>query len=144
MALSASTPLRITAADKVSRHNYPMVASAQVYQGSALGFSAGNVRALTAGDGFAGFSTEEKLNTSTAGEKTIEAITRGVLEEVSITGATGVINCIPPNNDVYMSDDGTFTLTIGSNTKIGHIIGYNASTGKFSVYFEAIGWRSNT
>lgn len=144
MALSQSTARNIKEATNISFRSHAVKASATIYQGAALGFSAGAARPLTAGDPFAGFALEDRSGGSTDGATSVRAVLSGILSGISVTGATGLANIVAPNNDVFASDDGTFTLTIGSNSKIGHIVAYNSAEGTFDVFFEAFCFRSNT
>ena len=75
----------------------------------------GYARALVAGDTFFGFADENTDNSAgSAGDIRVRCRQKGRIQltvpSVAIT-SVGVA--------VYASDDGTFTLTVGSNTKIG-------------------------
>lgn len=98
----------------------PMLASAEIFRGSAVGLSSGYARALTAGDAFQGFADAyAKETTGVNGAKNINVITRGLVE---ITLASVAVTDV--GNAVYMSDDGTFTQTKGSNSFVGNIYRY--------------------
>lgn len=114
-------------------HEFPVIASDIIYQGAAVGDNAsGYARPLVAGDPFRGFA-ELKADNSTgaAGDIDVRCRTRGRIKlAISSLAITDV------GKDVYASDDNTFTLTQGSNTRIGHVVAW-ISTGygiiKFSV-----------
>lgn len=145
MALSAATQRTITQKDASAYHTVPVKASSVIYKGGAVSLtSAGVANALVAAEAFAGFADQNATGGTANGDVYVRVCTRGIMSGLSITGATGYINLVAPNNDVFMSDDNTFTLTISGNTKVGHIVGYDAAAGTFSIYFEGFGYRSNT
>lgn len=116
---------------------YDVVNADICYQGGFAGLSSGNARPLNAGDSFLGVFKERIDNSGgAAGAERILVITEGVLKEVAVAGATGKTNI---NAQVYAPDDNpaSLTLTIGSNTCIGHIQSYNPTSGKFDVKFRA-------
>ena len=106
---------------------YPVVASDIIYQGAAVGENAsGYARPLVAGDAFLGFATSQADNsTGSAGDITVACETRGRYR-LTVAGATAVTANDQPI--VYASDDDTFTLTEGSNTPIGRVVKWLAST----------------
>lgn len=113
---------------------YPVVASDIIYEGAAVGMSAGNARPLTAGDPFLGFAEAKVDNSSgSAGDKRVRVKRRGQVQ-IPVTGVTGITDV---GDDVYASDDDTFTLTESTNTRIGTVTRY-VSTGVAVVEFEAV------
>lgn len=129
MALSADTKRVFELGEQTT---VPVKASAQIYIGSAVGFTSGYARSLTAGDDFAGFALENKLGT-TDGAVTCQVSTHG---QVSLAITSIAVTDI--GKPVYASDDGTFTLTQGSNSKIGTVSRWVA-TGTAIVRYQAQG-----
>ncbi|HEU4708752.1 MAG TPA: hypothetical protein VFS17_05515 [Methylophilaceae bacterium] len=114
-------------------HNFPVIAADIIYQGAAVGDNgSGYARPLQAGDPFRGFADDKADNsTGAAGDVTVRTRTRGRIKlAISSLAITDV------GKDVFASDDDTFTLTQGSNTRIGHVVGW-IETGYGIVEFEA-------
>lgn len=110
----------------------PVVASDIIYKGAAVGDNgSGYARPLTAGDPFRGFADYQVDNSDgAAGDKYVRCRTHGYIElSISSLAITDV------GKDVYASDDDTFTLTQGTNTRIGYVHAFIES-GKGVVYFE--------
>lgn len=128
--LSADKPRSFEQGDYA---DYPVVASDIIYQGSALGWSSGEVRPLVAGDKFAGFSLAQCDNSAgSAGDKLVKVMRRGYIL-LPITGdADG-----DEGQAVYASDDDTFTLVgKASNTRIGILVRYDSTTTLGLVQFD--------
>lgn len=120
MALSTNTP-RTFCTDGVA--DFAVAASSTIYEGSLLGLASGYVRALQAGDVFVGVSTEYIDNSAgSAGDKRVHAYTTRPFE-MALSGVA-VTDIGAP---VYASDDGTLTLTEGSNSLVGYV--ENVETG---------------
>jgi len=98
---------------------YPVAAGANIFEGAAIGENAaGYARALQAGDKFLGFCLFPVDNTAgLAGAERVEVRTSGNVR-LAVIGSAITSNDRPA---VYASDDGTFTLTVGSNSKIGYV-----------------------
>lgn len=131
--LSENTPR----AYQVGEHEeYPVRASSRIYEGAAVGEdAAGYARPLTAGDAFLGFAVFEANNSAgLAGAIRTEVKKKGNIV-VDVVGTSITSNDRPA---VYASDDGTFTLTVGSNTKIGYVSRWISGT-KCVVEFDARG-----
>ena len=115
-------------------HNdIPVIASDIIYQGAAVGDNgSGYARPLVAGDPFRGFALEKADNSDgSAGDINVRVITWGKVKlEISGLAITDV------GKDVYASDDDTFTLTQGSNTRIGFVSRW-VSDGVGIVAFKA-------
>jgi hypothetical protein len=108
-------------------NDLPVIASDIIYEGAAVGENAsGYSRPLVAGDPFQGFALRQADNSSgSAGDINVRLQSSGKCR-LTVAGATAITaNDFPP---VYASDDGTFTLTAGSNTLIGNIHRWIAST----------------
>jgi predicted RecA/RadA family phage recombinase len=97
----------------------PIEASAVIYEGAAVGENgSGYARQLVAGDPFRGFAVRKVDNSAgAAAAKTIELNRKGVIK-LPITS----VAFTDEGKSVYCSDSATFTLTKGSNTRIGYII----------------------
>jgi hypothetical protein len=131
--LAADAPRQYALGDQ---EDYPMIASDIIYQGAAVGENAsGYARPLAAADPFLGFAENTVDNSSgAAGAKTVRVRTRGVIR-LTVAGATAITA-----NDraaVYASDDNTFTLTATSNSLIGYVRRWLASTDCL-VEFDAL------
>lgn len=136
MALSANTGRRYTLAGPHANISRAVAASARIYQGSAVGDNgSGYARPLTAGDVFLGFSTSTEYNNSSgsAGDLVAELVGEGIVHGVAVTGASAIDDV---NEPVYLSDDGTFTLSSSGNSLIGKVVGFNSSTS-FDVFFQS-------
>lgn len=108
--------------------------TSQIYEGSAVGSSAGYARALVAGDIFLGFAMENVLGLASDGLVNVRVRAKG-RAQLSVTSVA--VTDIGKN--VYASDDGTFTLDPGfSNSVIGKVHRY-VSSGVAIVDFAAQG-----
>jgi len=131
--LSADAPRQYGVGDY---DDYPVVASDIIYQGAAVGENgSGYARPLQAGDVFLGFAEGKVDNSSgSAGDKHVRVKTRGVVR-LTVAGATAITGNDRPI--VYASDDATFTLTASTNTPIGRLRRWIASTDAM-VEFDAM------
>lgn len=114
-------------------HDFPVIATDIIYGGAAVGDNgSGYARPLQAGDPFRGFADYRADNaTGSAGDQYVRCRTRGRIKlAISSLAITDV------GKDVFASDDATFTLTQGANTRIGHVVAW-ISTGYGIVEFEA-------
>lgn len=116
--LAANTPRVFELGDE---NHIPAVAADIIYEGAAVGDNAsGYGRPLVAGDPFRGFALEKCDNAAgSAGDKNIKVRRFG---DVQLTISSIAITDV--GKDVYASDDNTFTLTKGSNTRIGYVKRY--------------------
>lgn len=107
--------------------DYPVIASDIIYQGAAVGENAsGYARPLAAADPFLGFALSKADNSAgSAGDIKVKVLTRGKVR-LTVAGATAVTANDRPI--VYASDDATFTLTASTNTPIGRVYKWLAST----------------
>lgn len=97
----------------------PMVADDVIYEGAAVGTSAGYARPLVAGDAFEGFAIAPADNTGgAAGEKSARVRARGRVV-LSVSGVSGAGDL---GAKVYASDDDTFTTTEGANSLVGVVV----------------------
>ena len=120
-------------------NDVPAVASDVVYEGAAVGDNgSGYGRPLVAADPFMGFAAAKCDNASgSAGDKSVRVRQRGTVK-LTVTGVTGVGDV---GDDVYASDDDTFTKTSSGNSAIGTIVRWISST-TCMVRFEAAQVRS--
>lgn len=118
------------------REEYPVIAADIIYEGAAVGENAsGYARPLVAADPFLGFAVSKVDNSAgAAGDKRVTVLTRGRVR-LTVAGATAITANDRPA--VYASDDGTFTLTSTSNSKIGYVSRWIASTDCI-VEFDAL------
>ena len=131
MALSADTPRKY---ELGSINTLPVKASTKIYEGAAVGDDgAGYMRGCVAGDPFRGFAQRQADNSAVAtdGAINVDVIAEGKIE-ITLTG----VAITDVGKAVYVSDDGTFTLTTGSNTKIGWVHRY-VTTDTCVVAFSA-------
>lgn len=139
MALSQDTP-RTYAHHPDVLTELPVKGSTRIYEGAAVGITSGYARGLAAGDEFAGFARFPANNSasSTDGAIRVSIVPQGILLGVSVTGATAVTHV---HDTVYMSDDGTFTLSSTGNVAVGKIIRW-ISSGVADVFFQSLALRS--
>jgi predicted RecA/RadA family phage recombinase len=132
MALTADTPRVYELGDI---NSLPVKASSTIYEGSAVGITSGYARALTAGDDFAGFAERQADNSAVAtdGAINVRVIAKGLAR---VTLASVAVTDV--GSPVYMSDDGTFTLTQGSNSYVGVVYRY-VTTNTCVIAFKAHG-----
>lgn len=114
-------------------HEYPVIATDIIYQGAAIGDNgSGYARPLVAGDPFRGFAELKADNAAgAAGDIYVRSRTRG-----DIRLAINALAITDVGKDVYASDDNTFTLTAGSNTRIGYVHSWE-QTGYGIIRFES-------
>ena len=117
-------------------NDLPVIATDIIYEGAAVGENgSGYMRPLVAADPFVGFALRQVDNSAgAAGDKNVRVRSAGVVK-LTIAGVTSIANG-QDGVDVYASDDATFTLTSGSNTKIGRLYRF-VSSGVAFVYFQA-------
>lgn len=115
----------------VGINGLPVKASSVIYAGSAVGVTAGYARALVAGDPFKGFALAAQTGGATDGLVYVNVQTEGLISAAITSAAVTDIG-----SNVYMSDDGTFTLTPGANSLIGYVYRWE-STGNVVVRFKA-------
>lgn len=114
-------------------HDFPVIATDIIYGGAAVGDNgSGYARPLVAGDPFRGFADFKADNaTGAAGDLYVRCRTKGRTRlAISALAITDV------GKDVYASDDNTFTLTQGSNTRIGFVAAW-IETGYGVIEFQA-------
>ena len=113
---------------------YPVIASDIIYEGAAVGENgSGYARPLEAGDPFLGFAIDKVDNsTGAAGDLNVQVKAEGRVR-LAIAALAITANDRPA---VYASDDNTFTLTAGGNSKIGWVSRW-VETGVAIVQFRA-------
>ncbi len=105
-------------------NSYPVKGSTIIYEGAAIGEDgSGYARALVANDPFLGFA-ETKADNSSGSDGAIRVRSR-VAGNIELSIGSLAITDI--KEDVYASNSGTFTLTPGSNTRIGTVYRYVSS-----------------
>lgn len=115
------------------RNEMPVIASDIIYGGAFVGDNgSGFARPLVAGDPFRGIAESRVDNSAgAAGAKDVRVISNGLVElAISTLAITDV------GKAVYASDDNTFTLTKGTNTRIGYVHRW-VSTGVGVIAFRA-------
>lgn len=114
-------------------NEFPVVASDIIYEGAMVGDNASGIaRPLVAGDPFRGVALSKADNSAgAAGDIRVQVRERGYIRlPITSLAITDV------GKDVYASDDDTFTLTKGSNTRIGYVSRWE-STGWGIIRFDA-------
>lgn len=114
----------------------PLAASAKVFRHTYIGqVAASNTfRALVAGDKFAGIAQDNADNTGgAAGAVDVQVKRHGRVLE-TVTGASAVTAI---GTNVYAAADDTLTLTVGTNSLMGKIGGWDIATGKSIVEYNA-------
>lgn len=96
----------------------PVKAASVIYEGSAVGLTAGYARQLNAGDLFVGFAHIGVPTAPVADGDLLVRVRRMGLIVLTIT-SVAVTDIGKP---VYASDGDTFTLTSGSNSHIGRVV----------------------
>ena len=131
--LTTDTPRDYQVGEK---EDYPVIASDIIFEGAAVGENAaGYARPLVAADPFLGFAESKADNSDgAAGAINVTVKTRG-RARLAVAGATAITANDRPA--VYASDDGTFTLTLTANSKIGYVSRWIASTDCI-VEFDAL------
>jgi hypothetical protein len=126
--LIANTARTFELGDKT---DLPVKASSAIYQGSAVGITAGYARQLVAGDRFGGFA-EYGCAAPAADGGALVRVRRIGLVVLAITS----IAVTDIGKPVYASDGDTFTLTQSTNTHIGRVVRV-VGTNQALVAFDA-------
>lgn len=142
MALSADTPRQYDPAVPPMFVDLPGKVSTTFYEGGAVTDEggAGEVDVLTASEGFCGFVERYALTTATTAAVRVKVRQQGVIKNVACTG-------LDAHTDygvaVYMSDNGTFTLTsTTTNVQIGKVQAWGGVSGYGDIFFQAAAVRS--
>ena len=116
-----------------------MVDADIIYEGAAVGDNgSGLARPLVAADPFLGFASRKADNAAgAAGAKNVNVRARGTTR-LTVVGASSDADI---GEDVYASDDNTFTLTASGSSVIGTVVNWITST-TCDVYFESVSRRS--
>ena len=102
---------------------YPVAASAVIYQGAMLGLASGYARPLVAGDVFIGIAYEKIDNTGgSAGGKKVRVQVRGIYRLAGSGFAQTTVGAA-----IYGSDDATATTTAGGNSLLGKCVKYESA-----------------
>jgi len=121
--------------EKGEINEFPVKAATKIYEGAAVGDDAsGYARGLVAGDPFRGFCLAQADNSSGAAGAINVKVQKEGMVELTITS----VALTDVDADVYASADGTFTLTPGSNTRIGTVARF-VSANTAMVSFAASG-----
>lgn len=130
MALSKNTQIAFEIGDLAE---LPVLTNVKIYEGALGGIDAGTgyVRPLTAGDAAVGFAESPADNTGGASG----AIRARFREHGKAVLAIANLAITDIDKPVYASDDGTFTLTAGSNSYVG-VVDRFISSGVGLVAFD--------
>ncbi len=111
----------------------PVIADDIIYEGAAVGDNgSGYAQPLAAGDPFRGFAERKADNAGgSAGDVNVRINSEG---KVKLPITSLAIDDV--GKDVYASDDDTFTLTQGANTRIGYVYRF-VSSGIGIIAFDA-------
>jgi hypothetical protein len=120
----------------------PGKVSTTFYEGGAVTDEGGTgeVDVLTASEGFVGFVEKYALTTATTAAVRVKVRTQGIMKNVPVTG-------LDAHTDygvaVYMSDNGTFTLTsTTTNVQVGKVLQWTGTSGYGDIFFQGAGVRS--
>jgi hypothetical protein len=142
MALSKDTPRNYDPAVAPLFTDLPGKVSTTFYQGGAVTDEGGTgeVDVLTASEGFVGFVEKYALTTATTAEVKVKVRQQGMIKNVACTGFDAHTDF---GVAVYMSDNGTFTLTsTTTNVQIGKAGLWSGTSGYGDVYFQGAAVRS--
>lgn len=102
---------------------YPLAASANVYQGAMLGLAGGYARPLQAGDVFVGIAYERADNTGgLAGAKKVRVQIRGIFRLAGSGFSQATVGA-----SIYASADNVVTTTSTNNSLIGKAVKFEAA-----------------
>lgn len=137
--LAKNEPRKIGASGVDTYGDLPVVQADIIYEGAAVGDNgSGYARPLVAADPFWGFATRKVDNSDGSnGDEDVHVQERGCIT-IPVTGVTGVGDV---GDDVYATDDNTFTKTSSGASSIGTIVRHVSST-TCVVYFESVNVRS--
>lgn len=131
--LAANVPQSFSLGDNTQ---YPVVATDIIYNGAAVGESAGNARPLVGGDRFLGFALEQADNaTGGAGDILVTVAKRGAIE-LAVTGLAAT----DLGHPVYATDDAAFSLSPVGGSFVGFVSRY-VSSGVGIVEFDAVAFQ---
>lgn len=134
MAQLTEDEIRVYETDQDLVNELPVLAAVQIFEGAACGDNAsGFIRQLVAGDPFRGFACRGANNLLGASADLDVDLRRIGVIELLITSVAKA----DEGKSVYASDSNTFTLTEGSNTRIGYIIRVDV-TGTAMVAFHDV------
>jgi hypothetical protein len=120
-ALSANSPPTL---DVGEFNDFPVLASATIYEGSMVGLSSGYARALVAGDRFVGHAFAKVIETTAVnGGATVKVRTGRYRMKVAISS----VAVTDVGKYVYASDDGTYTLVPTAYSPVGKVHRYDSS-----------------
>ncbi|MFA5321999.1 MAG: hypothetical protein WC373_04940 [Smithella sp.] len=100
----------------------PVKASTKIYEGAMVGISAGYARGLVAGDPFHGHAIRQADNSASTTDGAININVLSGIYELQVTLVSVAVADV--GKAVYASDDSTYTLTKGQNTRVGRIVSY--------------------
>lgn len=105
-------------------NDIPLVSGAKVYEGSAVGLADGYGKALVYGSTFAGHAIRGADNTDgVSGDLSVKVRNGQYRLQVTLTGvAQSNLGAI-----VYMTYDGTYTLSSSTAVKVGRMVRYVAA-----------------
>lgn len=115
MAASANETLKIKTGNTIG---FPVKASTHIYQHTCVGDDGnGYARALVAGDPFLGFAMKEADNSSGAAGDVEVQVRRDIVVKMAISS----LAITDRGKDVYATADNAYSLTQGTNTRIGYV-----------------------
>lgn len=142
MALSKDTPRNYDPAVPPMFLDIPGKVSTTFYEGAAVTDDGGNGEAdnLAASENFLGFVERGVTTNATTSDINVKVRQQGIIKDVACTGLDADTDF---GVDVYMSDNGTFTLTSSTAfVKIGKVHAYKGVSGYGDVYFQGVAVRS--
>lgn len=115
-AMTANITLPI---EQGNQNDIPMISGAHVFEGSAVGLASGYARQLIYNNIFAGHAIQEATNVGKLSGATFVKVRTGRYRlQVTLTGVVQAnVGAL-----VYMTYDGTYTLSDTSAVKVGRIM----------------------
>ena len=99
-------------------HDLPVKASSAIFEGTAIGFTAGYHRQLAATDEFCGFAMLDVASVATDGLANVRVRKRGrIVLTITSVAVTDI------GKAVFATDGNAFTLTQGSAAHVGRVVG---------------------
>ena len=121
MALTQDTPGAYELGDF---NDLPVKASTTIYEGAAVGETAGYMRGLVAGDVFVGFASGKADNSAVATDGAINVrVWNKGRKLITLTG----VAVTDIGAKVYADADDSFTLASSGASVVGHVIRYVAA-----------------
>lgn len=122
--MGAMTEMIILPEELGNQNDIPLVSGAKVFMGSAIGLDSGYGQALVNGNIFAGHALEGADNTSgVSGDVSVKVQAGTYKREVTLASVAQA----NVSDKVYMTYDGTYTLSDTDSVLVGRVVRYVAT-----------------